>query len=89
MGNDSDPDNDGDLGSQTKEETAVDVPTHQVIILDATVVEQAICFPTDFSLLNEAREISERIIGVLYPQTDIIKNPQTIVRRKERHASLS
>jgi len=30
------------------------------LILDATVVEQAIRYPTDLSLLNEAREFSEQ-----------------------------
>jgi IS5 family transposase len=35
------------------------------LILDATVVEQAIRYPTDLSLLNEAREFSERIIDTL------------------------
>jgi hypothetical protein len=32
------------------------------LIVDATVVEQAIRYPTDLSLLNEAREFSELII---------------------------
>lgn len=41
-------------------------PTHQgKLILDATVVEQAIRYPTDLSLLNEARELSEQIIDIL------------------------
>ena len=33
------------------------------LIIDATVAEQAIRFPTDLNLLNEAREISEELIG--------------------------
>jgi hypothetical protein len=45
-----------------------ETPTHQgKLILDATVVEQAIRYPTDLSLLNEAREFSEQIIDTLYP----------------------
>ncbi len=45
--------------------------THQgKLILDATVAPQAIRYPTDLSLLNEAREFSEQIIDVLYPETD-------------------
>ena len=32
------------------------------LILDATVAEQAIRYPTDLSLLNEARELTEKII---------------------------
>ena len=35
------------------------------LILDATVCEQAIRYPTDLSLLNEAREFSEQIIDKL------------------------
>ncbi len=49
------------------------------LILDATDVEQTIRFPTDLSLLNESREISEHIIDVLrslhgrkYTQTGIM-----------------
>ena len=40
------------------------------LILDATVASQAIRYPTDLSLLNEAREFSEQIIDLLYPKTD-------------------
>ena len=32
-----------------------------------SLAEQAIRFPTDLSLLNEARELSEKIIDLLYP----------------------
>lgn len=35
------------------------------MILDATVAPQAIRYPTDPSLLNEAREFSEQIIDKL------------------------
>lgn len=55
-----------------------DASAHQgKLILDATVVEQAIRFPTDLSLLNESREISEQIIDVLYPLTSIRTKPRT------------
>ena len=47
------------------------------LILDATVVEQAIRFPTDLSLLNESREISEHIIDVLYPLSGVKTKPRT------------
>jgi transposase, IS5 family len=39
---------------------------HGKLIVDASVVEQAIRFPTDLGLLNEARELSERIIDELH-----------------------
>ena len=60
--------------------------THQgKLIVDATVASQAIRFPTDLSLLNEAREISEKIIDELYPQTTLQKKPRTYrkVARKD------
>jgi len=64
-------------------------PEHQgKLILDATVAPQAIRYPTDLSLLNEAREFSERIIDGLYPKTDWKKKPRTY-REKARKAYLA
>ncbi len=64
-------------------------PTHQgKLILDATVAEQAIRYPTDLSLLNEAREFSEQIIDYLYPGTSLTKKPRTY-RQQARKAYLS
>jgi IS5 family transposase len=61
-------------GNTVDEETA----KHQgKLILDATVTPQAIRYPTDLSLLNEAREFSEQIIDTLYPHTDWKKKPRT------------
>lgn len=57
------------------------------LILDATVAEQAIRFPTDLGLLNEAREISEKLIDTLYPQSGLVKKPRTY-RQKARKAYL-
>src|SRR5680860_1528362 len=55
-----------------------DAPTHQgKLIIDATVAEQAIRFPTDLSLLNESREISEQIIDVLHPISGVKTKPRT------------
>ena len=58
------------------------------LILDATVAPQAIRYPTDQSLLNEAREFSERIIDELYPKTELKRKPRTY-RRKARKAYLA
>ena len=58
------------------------------LILDATVAPQAIRYPTDLSLLNEAREFSEQIIDKLYPKTDWKKKPRTY-REKARKAYLA
>ena len=41
-------------------------PNEGTLILDATCVPQNIRFPTDTSLLNEAREKAEEIIDVLH-----------------------
>jgi hypothetical protein len=63
--------------------------THQgQLILDATVVEQAIRFPTDLSLLNEAREFSEQIIDTLCQQLKVDPKPRTY-RQKARSAYLA
>jgi hypothetical protein len=55
------------------------------LILDATVAEQAIRFPTDLSLLNEAREFSERIIDTLCAHLKVDNKPRTY-RRNARAA---
>ncbi len=47
------------------------------LLLDATVAPQAIRYPTDLSLLNEAREFSEMIIDKLYPEVDLKRKPRT------------
>ena len=65
-----------DSESSTAEEKSDDV--HQgKLIIDATVAEQAIRFPTDLGLLNEAREISEKLIDALYPVSGLNKKPRT------------
>jgi len=63
---------------------------HGKLILDATVAEQAIRYPTDLGLLNEARELSERIIDELYANSHRTqkKKPRTY-REIARKAYLS
>ena len=58
------------------------------LILDATVVEQAIKYPTDLDLLNSSREVSEQIIDELFALTDLKKKPRTY-RQKARKAYLA
>ena len=55
------------------------------LIVDATIADQDIRYPTDLSLLNEAREISEKIIDVLYKQSRRTQKPRTY-RQKARKA---
>ena len=54
------------------------------ILVDATVAEQAIRYPTDLSLLNEAREISEKLIDALYARSDWTKKPRTYRRQARK-----
>ena len=63
---------------------------HGKLILDATVAEQAIRYPTDLGLLNEARELSERIIDELHAKSNRAqkKKPRTY-REIARKAYLS
>lgn len=58
------------------------------LILDATVAEQAIRYPTDLSLLNESRELTEKIIDTLYVHADLPKKPRTY-RQKARKQYLA
>ena len=56
--------------------------------IDATVADQMIEYPTDHNLLNKAREESERIIDLLYQESDLRKKPRTY-RRNARKEYLS
>lgn len=66
---------------------AEDVTHHGKLLMDATVADQMIRFPTDLGLLNEAREISESLIDELHKQTGG-KKPRTY-RQQARKAFLS
>ena len=81
-----DPDNKGakEEGESNKEESEErDEERQGKLILDATVAEQAIRYPTDLDLLNESRETSEKIIDILYGKTKWRKKPRDY-RRKAR-----
>ena len=52
-------------------------------ILDATVADQYIKYPTDVELLNDSRRKSEGIIDILYAGSNLEKKPRTY-RRKAR-----
>lgn len=66
-----------------EEETAEPVRQGK-LILDATVAPQAIRYPTDLSLLNEAREFTEQIIDVLYAHSALRRKPRTYRQRARR-----
>ncbi len=87
---DEDPPGSGDARQSggMEEARGESTPRQGKLILDATVAEQAIRYPTDLSLLNEAREFSERIIDELYPSTGWKRKPRTY-RQKARQAFLA
>jgi len=58
------------------------------LILDATVTDQAIRYPTDLSLLNEAREFSEQIIDILHLKSELKQKKPRTYREKARKAFL-
>lgn len=69
---DDDPPESSGVTSQAK------APAYQgKLNLGATVVEQAIRYPTDLSLLNEARAFSEQIIDILYSKAKLKNIPRT------------
>lgn len=62
-----------------------DAPTEQMkhkgqLKLDATVADQMIVYPTDLGLLNQARLESERLIDLLYKQSQRWIKPRTYRR---------
>ena len=84
----SEEDHDDDPPPSSGEVRQTQEPEHQgKLILDATVVEQAIRYPTDLSLVNESREFSEQIIDILYRETALKVKPRTY-RVKARQAYL-
>jgi transposase, IS5 family len=65
-------------------------PNQGQLILDATCAPADIRYPTDLSLLNEARENSENILDALYAQiSDQLKTKPRTYRKLARKAYLS
>ena len=75
-------------GDKMTEEKQTDTPKNKgKLKLDATVADQNIAYPTDLTLLNKAREKTEKIIDILYDHVrDRIKvKPRTyrkVARKK-------
>jgi len=57
------------------------------LLLDATVADQMIAYPTDFGLVANSRQESERIIDVICKKLNITQKPRTY-RRNARKAYL-
>ena len=91
---DEPPSNSSDGGSPMQEQLTIDdvckesqkkVPNEGTLILDATCAPQNIRFPTDTSLLNEAREKTEEIIDALHEEgLSDGKKPRTYRREARR-----
>jgi hypothetical protein len=65
-------------------------PTHQgKLILDETVVEQAICYSTDLSLYNVGRELTEKLSDILHANKHLKRSRELIVRKRVRPTWLS
>lgn len=69
-----------------------DQPTEQKnqgkLLLDATVADQMIAYPTDLNLVNRSREESERIIDLLCKELKVTGKPRTY-RKKARKEYLN
>jgi len=73
------------LVSDTSEAEADRLENKGKLLVDATVAEQAIRYPTDISLLNEAREISEELIDELFALSTSSQKPRTYRQKARRH----
>ena len=65
-----------------------DEPRKGKMLIDATCVPEDIRYPTDASLLNEARELTERIIDILWahhPHQSDLRKPRTYRQVARKH----
>lgn len=83
VSDDDEPPSNSPPSSSQESATQPDEPQGK-LILDATVAPQAIRYPTDLSLLNEAREFSEQIIDQLYPHSGLQHKPRTYRQKARR-----
>jgi hypothetical protein len=74
-----------DSASESEQE---DVTHHGRLLMDATVADQMIRFPTDVSLLNHAREIAEILVDELHQHKEITGNKPRTYRQQARKAYL-
>jgi hypothetical protein len=77
--------------STTEDSASVEEEEHKGrILFDATVCPQDIAYPTDLDLLSEAREITERLIDILYDKDLHGEKPRTyrqIARKDYLHTA--
>ncbi len=82
---DKDPGNPGNPSGSGNFEVWKPVENKGKLLLDATCAPADIRYPTDLSLLNEAREKTEKIIDTLYNQElGLAKKPRTYRKRARK-----
>ncbi len=74
--------------SPALEDESEEVTHHGRLLMDATVADQMIRFPTDISLLNNAREIAEALIDELHKHDNITGRKPRTYRQQARKAYL-
>lgn len=72
------------IGKSVGNSTSEPVQNHGKLLVDATVAEQSVRYPTDISLLNDAREISEKLVDELYTLSSTSKKPRTYRQKARR-----
>ncbi|MCF6094013.1 IS5 family transposase [Microaerobacter geothermalis] len=86
---DDEPDQETMEETESNEESSESTPNQGKLLLDATCAPADIAYPTDLSLLNEAREKLEEMIDVLHAPHQGKKMKPRTYRRKARQAYLS
>ena len=77
------------VASQEKNDNDDDSPNHGKLILDSTCAPADIRYPSDLSLLNEARENTEQIIDELWVGSEKKGHKTSYNRKKARKQYLS
>ncbi|MBM3436492.1 MAG: IS5 family transposase [Bacteroidetes bacterium] len=68
-----------------QEEAQVPMKNQGKLLLDATVADQMIVYPTDLGLVSKSREESERIIDLLCQTLEVAVKPRTYRRKARKH----
>jgi hypothetical protein len=90
-GDDDDPGHGGTTNGDERVSQPDTSPQNQgTLLIDATCVPADIRYPTDLSLLNEAREVTERLIDAMHPQVrDCFGGKPRTHRKKARQQFLA
>ena len=89
--NDNDPGNGSSGGGSAKSSPAetASVPNNGTLIMDATVADADIKYPTDIDLLNQCREHLETAIDILWPYVSHEQHKYPYNRKKARQSFLN